>query len=298
MLIDSPGDRIQHDSYDEVLFDMRKVVQARMKIGRQAQRASAISTSNEATILVRGRDLCEDLIGRISFTEHVWLLVTGELPSQAQRRVLDAVLVAIAEHGLVPSVQAARMTLAAAPEALQGAVAAGLLGCGSVILGAAEDAGRLLHEVVTRAQSNKSLREAASEIVGEYRAAQRSIPGYGHPLHKGYDPRARRLLAVAKEVGVRGSHTDAAEAIESVLPEITGKPLAMNVSGAIPATLLDAGYPLLALKGAPLLARTASLIAHLLEERSRPVGFVLSHAGAAAIEYDGPKPEGFVTGDQ
>lgn len=298
MLIDSPGDRIQHDSYDEVLFDMRKVVQARMKIGRQAQRASAISTSNEATILVRGRDLCEELIGRISFTEHVWLLVTGELPSQAQRRVLDAVLVAIAEHGLVPSVQAARMTLAAAPEALQGAVAAGLLGCGSVILGAAEDAGRLLHEVVTRAGSNKSLREAASEIVGEYRAAQRPIPGYGHPLHKGYDPRARRLLAVAKEVGVRGSHTDAAEAIESVLPEITGKPLAMNVSGAIPATLLDAGYPLLALKGAPLLARTASLIAHLLEERSRPIGFVLSHAGAAAIEYDGPKPEGFVAGDQ
>jgi citrate synthase len=220
------------------------------------------------------------------------------LPSDSQRRVLDAVLVAIAEHGLVPSVQAARMTLAAAPEALQGAVAAGLLGCGSVILGAAEDAGRLLHEVVTRAGSNKSLREAASEIVGEYRAAQRSIPGYGHPLHKGYDPRARRLLAVAKEVGVLGRHSDAAEAIESVLPEITGKPLAMNVSGAIPATLLDAGYPLLALKGAPLLARTASLIAHLLEERSRPVGFVLSHAGAVAIEYDGPKPEGFVAGDQ
>jgi citrate synthase len=298
MLIDSPGDRIQHDSYDEVLFDMRKVVHAPMKIGRQAHRASAISTSNEATILVRGRDLCEELIGRISFTEHVWLLVTGELPSDAQRRVLDAVLVAIAEHGLVPSVQAARMTLAAAPEALQGAVAAGLLGCGSVILGAAEDAGRLLHEVVTRAGSNKSLREAASEIVGEYRAAQRSIPGYGHPLHKGYDPRARRLLAVAKEVGARGSHTDAAEAIESVLPGITGKPLAMNVSGAIPATLLDAGYPLLALKGAPLLARTASLIAHLLEERSRPVGFVLSHAGAAAIEYDGPKPEGFAASDQ
>lgn len=269
-----------------------------MKIGRQTHRASAICTSNETTVLVRGHDLCEELIGRISFTDHVWLLVTGELPSEAQRRVLDAVLVAIAEHGLVPSVQAARMTLAAAPEALQGAVASGLLGCGSVILGAAEDAGRLLHEVVTRAESNISLRDAASDIVREYRASQRSIPGYGHPLHKGYDPRARRLLAVAKEVGTRGRHADAAEAIESVLPEITGKPLAMNVSGAIPATLLDAGYPLLALKGAPLLARTASLIAHLLEERSRSIGFVLSHAGASAIEYDGPKPEGFVSNDQ
>ena len=269
-----------------------------MKIGRQTQRASAISTSNEETILVRGRDLCEELIGRISFTEHVWLLVTGELPSEAQRRVLDAVLVAIAEHGLVPSVQAARMTLAAAPEALQGAVAAGLLGCGSVILGAAEDAGHLLHEVVTRAASNKSMRAAASEIVGEYRAAQRAIPGFGHPLHKSYDPRARRLFAVASEAGIRGRYADAAESIESVLPEMTGKPLAMNVSGAIPATLLDAGYPLLALKGAPLLARTASLIAHLLEERTRPVGFVLSHAGASAIEYDGPRPDGFASADQ
>nr|WP_206606558.1 citryl-CoA lyase [Steroidobacter cummioxidans] len=285
---------------------MRKAVQARavwmpgarMKIGRQAHRASAISTSNEAAIVVRGHDLCEELIGRISFTEHLWLLVTGELPSEAQRRVLDAVLVAIAEHGLVPSVQAARMTLAAAPEALQGAVAAGLLGCGSVILGAAEDAGRLLHETVTRAGSDKSMREAASEIVGEYRAAQRAIPGYGHPLHKDYDPRARRLLAVANGLGVRSRYSEAAQAIELVLPEITGKPLAMNVSGAIPATLLDAGYPLLALRGVPLLARTASLIAHLLEERTRPIGFVLSHAGASAVEYDGPKPEGFVASDQ
>lgn len=243
---------------------------------------------------MRGRDLCEELIGRISFTEHVWLLVTGELPSEAQRRVLDAALVAIAEHGLVPSVQASRMTLAAAPEALQGAVAAGLLGCGSVILGAAEDAGRLLHEVVERATSNVSMREAASQIVREFRDAQRIIPGYGHPLHKGYDPRARRLLEVAREAGARGRYAEAAETIDTVLPEITGKPLAMNVSAAIPAILLDAGYPLLALKGAPLLARTASLIAHLLEERSRPIGFVLSHAGASAIEYDGSKPEGFV----
>lgn len=269
-----------------------------MKIGRQTHNASAICTSNEATILVRGHDLCEELIGRISFTDHVWLLVTGELPSEPRRRVLDSVLVAIAEHGLVPSVQASRMTLAAAPEALQGAVAAGLLGCGSVILGAAEEAGRLLHEVVTRAAENKSMAEAASGIVREYRVAGRAIPGYGHPLHKGGDPRARRLFAVARETGTCGRYSEAAEAIEGVLPEITGKTLVMNVSAAIPATLLDAGYPLLALKGAPLLARTASLIAHLLEERSRPIGFVLSHAGASAIEYDGLKPDGFVSTDQ
>lgn len=267
-----------------------------MKIGSQAHCTSAISTSNEQTILVRGRDLCE-LIGQISFTDHVWLLITGALPNEAQRRVFDATLVAIAEHGLVPSVQAGRMTLAAAPEAMQGAVAAGLLGCGSVILGAAEDAGHLLDDVVSRAEGG-SIQDAAVEIVRECRRAGRAIPGYGHPLHKGYDPRARRLLEVARETGTHGRHIEAAEAIDRVLPDITGKPLAMNVSGAIPAVLLDVGFPLLALKGAPLLARTAGLIAHLLEERLRPIGFVLSHAGASAIEYDGPKPEGFVATDR
>lgn len=268
-----------------------------MKIGSQTQRMSSISSANEATILVRGRDLCEELIGKVSFTDHIWLLVTGGMPTAAQRRVLDATLVAIAEHGLVPSVQASRMTLAAAPEALQGAVAAGILGCGSVILGASEAAGLLLQEVISGA-ANSSMDESAAAVVREYRAAGKSIPGYGHPLHKGYDPRAKRLLDIAEEVGCAGRFIEAARAIERVLPQITGKPLAMNVSGAIPAVLLDAGYPLLALKGVPILARTASLVAHLLEEQTRPIGFVLSHAAASAIGYDGAAPDGFVAGDQ
>jgi citrate synthase len=263
-----------------------------MKIGRQAHRTSAISTSDEETILVRGRDLCSQLLGTITFTDHIWLLVTANLPDASQRAVLDATLVAIAEHGLVPSVQASRMTLAAAPEALQGAVAAGILGCGSVILGASEAAGRFLADVVARA-GGSAPEEAAAAAVREHHAARTPVPGYGHPLHKDHDPRARRLLQIAAEVGRSGRHVDAARAVERVLPDITGKPLAMNVSAAIPAILLDAGYPLLALKGVPILARTASLVAHLLEEQEKPIGFVLSHAGAAAIGYDGAVPQGF-----
>src|SRR4029450_1640812 len=135
-----------------------------MKIGPQTHRSSAISSSNQDTILVRGRDLCGELIGHVSFTDHAWLLVTGPMPQDAQRRVLDATLVAIAEHGLVPSVQASRLTLAAAPEALQGAVAAGILGCGSVILGASQNAGHLLHQVVTRAAA-AAVEVAAKEVV-------------------------------------------------------------------------------------------------------------------------------------
>jgi citrate synthase len=263
-----------------------------VKIGRQAYRSSAVSASNAATIVVRGHDLTNELIGKLSFTEHFWLLVTGEVPSAVQRKVLDATLVAIAEHGLVPSVQASRMTLAAAPEALQGAVAAGLLGCGSVVLGSAESAGRFLAHIASLTQGT-ALEEAAAAVIGEYQAAKRPVPGYGHPLHKGLDPRAQRLLEVAAEVGCAGTYVQIAQVVERLLPRILGKSLTLNVSGAIPAVLLDAGYPLEGLKGVPLLARTAGLIAHLVEEVKRPIGFVMSDAAARAIDYDGPVPEGF-----
>lgn len=264
-----------------------------MKIGSQAVRGSAISASNAETIVVRGHDLCRDLVGRIGFTEHVWLLVAGALPSDGQRRMLDATLVAIAEHGLVPSVAAARITLAAAPESLQGAVASGLLGCGSVILGAADAASRFLASVLERS-GGSTLETAARAVLGEARDAKRAIPGYGHPLHKQGDPRVARLFEVARETGVAGRHVEAALTVEKLLPEFTGKPLVLNVSGAIAATMLDAGFPMQAVKGVPLLARTASLIAHLFEELQRPIGFVLADEGASAIGYDGPRPPGFV----
>ena len=267
-----------------------------MKIGSQAQRSSAISASNADTIVVRGRDLCGELVGAITFTDHVWLLITGQLPNAAQRRVLDATLVAIAEHGLVPSVAAARMTLAAAPEALQGAVAAGILGCGSVILGSADSAARLFAEIVAR-KGSESPEVAARAVLGDLRIARKPVPGYGHPLHKRQDPRVARLLAVATECGLAGRHVEAASLVERLVPEIWNRPLAMNVSGAIAAVLLDAGYPLLAVKGVPMLARTASLIAHLTEEQQRPIGFLIADEGASAIGYDGRKPDGFEPGE-
>jgi citrate synthase len=264
-----------------------------MKIGSQAGKQSAISASNAESIVVRGHDLCADLIGKVSFTDHVWLLVAGRLPTPEQRRMLDATLVAIAEHGLVPSVAAGRMTLAAAPEALQGAVAAGILGCGSVILGSAEAAARFLSAILA-GNGTRDTAAAVQAALAEARDARRAVPGYGHPLHKRADPRVARLLAVAAETGLAGRHVEVARLVEKKLPEITGKPLVMNVSGAIAAVMLDAGSPLLAVKGVPILARTASLIAHLLEEHERPIGFILADEGASSIAYDGPSPAGFV----
>lgn len=269
-----------------------------MKIGAETAPTSAISGSNPHMIVVRGHDLVGDLIGRISFTDHTWLLITGTLPSPAQRAMLDATLVAIAEHGLVPSVQAARMTLASAPEALQGAVAAGLLGCGSVILGAAATAGTLFAEILAEEEASGSTLEAAvTKVLTAYRAQKRAIPGYGHPLHKEGDPRALRLLAVARELGLYGRHCEVALEVERLIPGIVNRPLVMNISAAIPCVLLDAGYPLLAMRGVPLLARTAGLIGHLLEEQTHPIGFLMSHAAASAITYDGPAPEGFVANE-
>ena len=267
-----------------------------MKIGRQQQPGSAISAANADTILVRGRDLCRELIGRISFTDHVWLMITGEFPSSSQRQVLDATLVAIAEHGLVPSVVASRMTLAAAPEALQGAVAAGVLGCGSVILGASSQAAELFADIVARSHGS-TIEVAARAALSELRAARRVVPGYGHPLHKTGDPRAARLLELAGELGVAAQHVESARAVEKYIPEVVGKPLVMNVSAAIGAMLLDCGYPLLAVRGVPILARTAGLIANLLEEQQRPIGFALSYGGSSAIRYDGQMPAGFVPSD-
>jgi citrate synthase len=263
-----------------------------MKIGPPSQQATAICGATDEAIWVRGRDLAADLMGKVGFTDYFWLLVTGASPTPAQSRVLDATLVAIAEHGLVPSVQASRMTLAAAPEALQGAVAAGLLGCGSVILGAAEAAGGFFAEIARRVGESQGAEAGACAVVREYRSERRAIPGYGHPLHKRSDPRAERLLAIAQEVKTAGVHIEVARTVERALPELLGKPLTLNVSGAIAAVLLDAGYPLLALKGVPLLARTAGLIAHLLEEQARPIGFAMSAAAAGAIRYDGDAPPG------
>lgn len=264
-----------------------------VKIGSEKETCSAICTSNAETIVVRGFDLCRDLIGSVTFTDQIWLLIAGSLPSSAQRQVLDAALVAIAEHGLVPSVVASRMTLAAAPEALQGAVAAGILGCGSVILGSAESAAHLFSGILSRSSTN-GIDAAARAALVEARDARRAVPGYGHPLHKAHDPRVTRLLSVAAQSGLAGRHVEVARTVERLLPEVTGKPLMMNVSGAIAAVLLDAGYPLLAVKGIPILARTAGLIAHLLEEQERPIGFVLANLGASAMQYDGKAPAGFV----
>jgi citrate synthase len=261
-----------------------------MRIGKQDAPFTAICTSDAQSITVRGRDLCGDIIGKMDFTSYFWLLVTGSEPTEVQKLFANAVLAAIAEHGLVPSVVAARMTYAAAPEAFHGAVASGLLGCGSVVLGSAEVAGRFYADLVAKVRSGEGTpAEIASDGVRTLRATRQAIPGFGHPQHSAGDPRALLLLKMAEEHGIVGEHIGMLYALRDCLPESLGRPLPINVNGAIPAVMLDVGFPVGALKGISLLARTASLIGHLHEEIDRPIGFIMSGAAAAAIDYDGPE---------
>ncbi|MFT7439268.1 MAG: citrate synthase, partial [Sulfitobacter sp.] len=249
-----------------------------MRIGKQDQALTAIATSDVDSITVRGYDLCDDLIGQIDFSDYFWLLVIGQKPSSAQRKMLDACLVAIAEHGLVPSVQAARMTLAAGPEAWQGAMAAGLLGMGSVVAGSTEVSGQYLAQVMAKADADGTdLETAAIASLNELKAQSKKVPGLGHPQHSDGDPRANKLLDIADELGLTGRYIETLRALAKHAPGIINRPLPINVSGAIPAVILDAGWPLEALKAVPLLARTAGLAAHLYEESLRSIGFIMSH---------------------
>ena len=261
-----------------------------MRIGKQDAPYSAICTSDADSITVRGKDLVGEIVGKMDFTSYFWLLVTGHEPNEQQSFFLNAILCALAEHGLVPSVVAARMTDAAAPEALQGAVAAGLLGCGSVVLGSAEVAGKFQAECVAdQRATGDAPHDVAVRNILALRQTTKAIPGFGHPQHSEGDPRANLLLRLADERGVSGEHVAMMRALQAALPETIGRELPVNVNGPIPAILLDLGWPLAALKGIGLLCRTAGLVAHCTEEAERPIGFILSGAAAAAIEYDGPE---------
>ena len=238
-----------------------------MQIGKAGEPVTRISRAFPDRVEVRGRDLAGDLMGRVTFTEYFHLLLTGREPTDDERFFLDVLLVSIAEHGLMPSNVAARMTLAADPGSLQGAVAAGILGAGTVVLGAAGECASLLHDAAAR---------GAEVVVGELAAAGLRVPGFGHPLHKPHDPRAERILELAEERGVGGRYVALTGELREVVAATYGKSLTLNVSLPIAAVMLDLGYPRDAVKAVPILARTASLLAHLVEERERPIGFELA----------------------
>ncbi len=248
-----------------------------MLIGKLQEARTAICWADKDRIEIWGEDLCQDLMGRVSFTEFFFLLLTGQRPTADQGFFLDVLLVAIAEHGLTPTAQAARMTLAAAPNALQAAVAAGILGAGTVVLGTAELCGALLNETIARIEGGLDEDAAVAEIARAYFESGRKLPGFGHPLHHPVDPRAERVVALAEQRGVAGRHLRLIQKFRPVAQELWRKPLPMNLSAPLAAVLMDLNLPATMINAIPLLARTAGLLGHIAEEQRHPIGFLLAH---------------------
>ena len=261
-----------------------------MQIGRRGNPVSHIGQAYPDRVEVRGRDLSGDLMGRMTFTEYFHLLLTGREATEDQRFFLDVLLVSIAEHGMMPTNVAARMTLAADPGSLQAAVAAGILGAGPVVLGTSEECALLLEGAQVKVAEGAEPAAVAREIAGAIRASGGKVPGFGHPVHRPLDPRAERILELADGRGASGPHVLLALALRDAVADAWGKPLPMNVSMPIAAVMLDLGYSSAHVKAVPILARTAGLLAHLAEEQENPIGFLLAAGAAAAVAYE-PPPE-------
>jgi citrate synthase len=235
---------------------------------------TSLGVSEGSTITLLGQDLAADLMGRVTFGEIAYRLLTLRRPTPGQLRLFEAVLLALADHGFTPTAIAARLTYLSAPDAIQGALAAGLLGGGSRYLGVTEDTGRFLARALESAghvpDDEAGWDRLAARAVSECRAAGDPVPGLGHPVHKDGDPRTPRLLEIAREEGLYGSHLALFEAVGRVHPAILGRRLPVNGAGTGGAALADLGMPIELLRGTVLLARCAGLLGHLAEEIRRP----------------------------
>jgi citrate synthase len=236
---------------------------------------TSLGTSDADTITLLGQNLADDLMGKVGFGELTLWMVTQRRPTQSEVRVFESVLVALADHGFTPTAIAARLTYLSAPDSLQGALAAGLLGGGSRFLGVTEDCGQFLAAALAEAgeipADDAGFDELALEAVQQARAAKKFIPGLGHPVHKVRDPRTPVLISIAEEEGLRGPHLRLFEAIGRVHPQVLGRTLPLNGAGTCGAVLADLGLPLAMLRGFALLARAAGLLGQLAEEQRMPI---------------------------
>lgn len=238
---------------------------------------SDIAWSTPDRIGVWGHDLTRELIGRVNLGDMGFLEITGRLPDARESKMFNALLVTLVEHGIVPSTLATRMTVAGAPEALQAAVAAGLLGLGSVFVGSTEAAARLLKQALPDSSADVSLRAIATRVVDEHRAARRILPGLGHPIHKPIDPRTPRLFAIARANGYGGRYIELMKLIARRAEKVHARPLPINATGAIGAIACEMGLPWQACRGIGVMARAVGLVGHALEELRQPLATEVWH---------------------
>lgn len=256
-----------------------------MSSKKPARIKTQIATMTEDTITVRGIDLVDGLMGKIDAAALYYLEVMGRLPGEAENKLLNAMIVAIAEHGMMPSVIAARLTLMGAPESFQGAVASGLLGAGDVFVGPTSNVARLLQVEIADLQGSPD--EKAEQIVAAYGKARKRIPGLGHPHHT-IDPRSEKLLAMQRELGVSAGHSEQMLAIQRAAITASGRHLTFNAVAAVGAIASDIGIDWRAVRGIGLIARTIGLIGHVLEEMREPSSQAIWDLVLSNTDYSDP----------
>ena len=235
-------------------------------------------------IYIRGASLVDDLIGKLTFTEMMYFQLLGVRPTPAQTRILDAVLVTLMEHGLTPSAIATRLIYDSCPEALQAAVAAGLLGVGSTFIGTMEGCAKNLEEILSTPEGEAA---RAKAIARRFREAKQPIPGFGHPHHKPDDPRSPRMLALAEEAGVPGRHIRALRLLAVEVDAAWGRHLTINATGAIAALLGEIGVPQEVARGIAVVSRAAGLVGHIREEQLEPSARHIWDVVAQNVPYAG-----------
>ncbi len=243
---------------------------------------TSIARHTASAVYVRERDLVEELIGKVSFTQMMILQLLGRMPTPAETAVLDAVLVTIMEHGHTPSSIVTRLIYDSAPEALQSAVAAGLLGVAGTFVGTMEGCAKLIDEILA---DPGGIEAGATAVATRIRAARQPLPGFGHPFHKPDDPRSPRLMAVAEAAGVPGRHIAALKALSAAVDKAWGRHLTINATGAIAAVLGEIGMPQGVMRGIAVISRAAGLVGHIYEEQRIPTARHIWDAVGEAVPY-------------
>lgn len=248
--------------------------------------STAISTFDSSGATIRGKNLANDLIGEVSFTQMIYFYILGEMPTSGQAAILDAVLVTLMDHGMLGGATA-RQTYRGAPDSIQGAVAAGLLSLGSQYGGVMEQVGAMFDRLL----GADDLDAAARELVREYRAAKKPLPGFGHNDFRPDDPRTPKLLKVAEAQQIDGRYITALRALSRAVDAAVGKHVTINATAAIAALLAEIGVPPRIMRGFAVISRTPGLVGQLYEEQTNPIANALLRLAHDHVVYIGGRSD-------